>query len=192
MAERMGRSGGANPARDRLPVRPENLSEFRLGQLVLLLSVAEQKASVHPLDVERIGYYDFFSANPFLVFDSDQEQRRELVLAGLDSKSLSYQSSAQRFSNRRARLQHDIALLVAYGLMHARVHAKSVSYKLTDEGREFACKFGSLYARAYRKSADLVVHHLSRFSDTKIRNEATRWLKAAAFMIDLFDIEEAP
>ena len=192
MAERKSSHRKERLTVDRLPVRPENLLEFRLGQLVLLLSVAEKKDPTHPLDVERIGYYDFFSANPFLVFGGDKERKRELVLAGLESKSLSYQSSAQRFSNRRARLQHDLALLVAYDLVHPRVHARYVSYGLTDEGRGFATKFGSLYARAYSKSASLIVRHLSKFSDTKIRDEATRWLKAAAFMVDLYDIEGAP
>jgi hypothetical protein len=122
---------------ERLPVRPESLDFFRLGRLLVLLSTASEAKAARPLDLERLGYYDFFAANPFLVFGGEDE-RRELVLAGFDSRNLSYQSSAQRSTNRRARLQYDLALLVAYGLVRPEVVANRVAYSLTDHGAEFA------------------------------------------------------
>jgi hypothetical protein len=79
------------------------------------------------------------------------------VLAGFDSRNLSYQSSAQRFTNRRARLQYDLALLVSYGLVRPEVVAKRVAYGLTDDGAELADRFESLYVRSYRKSAQMIV-----------------------------------
>ncbi|MFF8434669.1 hypothetical protein [Streptomyces bacillaris] len=48
---------------------PEDEVTFRLAQLLLLDAVAGQDAKGASL--ERIAYYDFLSANPFLVVDSD-------------------------------------------------------------------------------------------------------------------------
>jgi hypothetical protein len=149
-------------------VRPESLDLFRLGRLLVLLSTASEAKAARPLDLERLGYYDFFAANPFLVFGGDDE-RRELVLAGFDSRNLSYQSSAQRFTNRRSRLQYDLALLVAYGLVRPEVVAKRVAYGLTDDGAKFADRFESLYARSYRKSAQMIVARLNRLTDARLR-----------------------
>jgi hypothetical protein len=173
---------------ERLPVRPESLDLFRLGRLLVLLSTAAGAKAARPLDLERLGYYDFFAANPFLVFGGDDE-RRELVLAGFDSRNLSYQSSAQRFTNRRARLQYDLSLLVSYGLVRPEVVARRVAYGLTDDGGELAEHFESLYARSYRKSAKMVVARLNRLTDTRLREDAKRWLRAEALLIDLYDEE---
>jgi hypothetical protein len=89
---------------------------FRLARLALLLELAPQLPNHKPLDIERLGYYDFFAANPFLIVEVEDPLRRDLILAGFDSRNLSYQSSAQRFTSRRARLQHDLAMLVAPSL----------------------------------------------------------------------------
>jgi hypothetical protein len=171
-------------------LRPEHLTAFRLGQLLLLLDIARLRGKSRPIDIERIGYYDFFAANPFLVFGADANSARDLVLAGFDSRSFSYHSSAQRFSNRRARLQHDLAFLIAYGLLTARAEGKRVRYELTEAGESAARGFESLYARAYRTSAEMVVRRLGSLTDTRLRNEAKRWLRAEAFMIDLYDVAE--
>ncbi|WP_338069306.1 hypothetical protein, partial [Streptomyces antimycoticus] len=86
---------------------PEDEVTFRLAQLLLLLdAVAEQ--DVKGASLERIGYYDFLSANPFLVVDSDGREGNMLRLAGFDPRVLSYASSSQRFTSRRERIQHDL------------------------------------------------------------------------------------
>ena len=86
---------------------PEDEVTFRLAQLLLLLeAVAGQDAK--GANLERIGYYDFLSANPFLVVASDGREGSLLRLAGFDPQVLSYASSSQRFTSRRERIQHDL------------------------------------------------------------------------------------
>lgn len=169
--------------------RPDRLVELRLGQLLILLDVLGKHAKADWPDIDRIGACDFFAANPFLVFDDEPIQRRELVMAGFDSQNLSYQSSAQRFSNRRARLRSDLAQLVALGLAAPTAANRRVVYALTDNGREVASKLTALYARSYRTSAAMIVAKLSRLSDKRINEQTRQWLKADAFLIDIYDVE---
>lgn len=183
---------GARPAdTGPVPLRPDNLTHFRLARLALLLDVAPQLPNAKPLDVERLGYYDFFAANPFLIVENEDPLRRELVLAGFDSRNLSYQSSAQRFTSRRARLQHDLAMLVAYGLVHAHADQRRVVYALTDAGGDMTAALRSLYARAYRRSVDIIVRRLNRLSDKSLRESAQGWLAAEGLLIDLYDSRTA-
>lgn len=141
------------------------------------------------MDIERLAFYDFFSANPFLIFDVDDEERRELILAGFDSRTLSYQSSAQRFSNRRQRLQHDLAWLTSYALIHVAPVQGKVSYGLTEQGKETATALQSLYALSFTESARLVTDRLNRLTDKSLRDRAKGWLRAESLMIDLYDVE---
>lgn len=183
---------GAKPAdTGPVPLRPDNLTQFRLARLALLLDLAPQLPNAKPLDVERLGYYDFFAANPFLIIKDDDPLRRELVLAGFDSRNLSYQSSAQRFTSRRARLQHDLAMLVAYGLVHVHADQRRVIYALTEAGEDMTAALRSLYARAYRRSVDIIVRRLNRLSDKALRESAQDWLAAEGLLIDLYDVETA-
>jgi hypothetical protein len=170
-----------------LPLRPDDLLAFRLGRLLLLLDVVPALPSPKPMDIERISLYDFFADNPFLVFRRDSAQHRALVLAGFDSRNLSYQSSAQRFSSRRERLQNDLAMLVAYQLVRAEPQARRVAYRLTDGGSLRAGELRSLYAQAYRRSAELVARELNRLSDRALQEQTRQWLQADELLIDLFD-----
>lgn len=170
-----------------LPLRPDDLLAFRLGRLILLLDTVPGLPSPKPMDVERISLYDFFADNPFLIFGRDTDEHETLVLAGFDSRNLSYQSSAQRFSSRRERLQHDLATLIAYGLASATTEARRVVYSLTDTGREHAASLRSLYAHAYRSSAALVSRTLNKLSDRALQEETRRWLRADELLIDLFE-----
>ena len=137
--------------------------------------------------MERISLYDFFADNPFLIFGRDTDEHQTLVLAGFDSRNLSYQSSAQRFSSRRERLQHDLATLVAYGLTSATTEARRVVYALTDAGRDHAAALRSLYAQAYRSSAALVGRVLNKLSDRALQEQTRNWLRADELLIDLFE-----
>jgi hypothetical protein len=176
---------------DALPLRPDDLLAFRLGRLLLLLDIVPGLPSSKPMDIERISLYDFFADNPFLVFGRDTNQHRTLVLAGFDSRSLSYQSSAQRFSSRRERLQHDLAMLVAYGLVRAEPQARRVAYGLSDSGSSRAGELRSLYAQAYRRSAELIARELNRLSDRALQQQTREWLQADELLIDLFETSVA-
>lgn len=181
-------------------VVPEDDVVFRLAQLVLLL------ASLRELDppgasIERLGYYDFLVANPMLVLaDEGDRDRKRLLMAGFDGRALSYASPAHRFTTRRERLQHDLALLVAYGLVAPTVD-KSVLYAATAEGVELAGKFSAVYARSYRLSAEILLGRLRRLSDTRLREAVKTWTATALDSarpeaLDLLDaihlLEESP
>ncbi len=180
-------AGGVERFPDALPLRPDDLLAFRLGRLVLLLDTVPGLPSAKPFDIERISFYDFFADNPFLIFGRDTPEHETLVMAGFDSRNLSYQSSAQRFSSRRERLQHDLATLVAYGLAAAVPEARRVVYALTESGTDYAVSLLSLYAQAYRTSAALVGRVLNRFSDRALQEQTRRWLRADDLLIDLFE-----
>jgi hypothetical protein len=177
---------------DALPLRPDDLLAFRLGRLLLLLNTVPSLPSPKTMDIERISLYDFFADNPFLIFGRDTDEHQTLVLAGFDSRNLSYQSSAQRFSSRRERLQHDLAVLLAYTLVSARAEARRVAYGLTDSGRERARGLRSLYAQGYRQSAELVGRELNRLSDRRLQERTREWLQADELLIDLFEPVSAP
>ncbi len=100
------------------------------------------------MDVERLATYDFFADNPLLVFAPGTSERTAVLTAGFDSTTLSYHSASQRFSNRRARLEHDLAELLARGLIK---HAQRKAGRLRADSRPagFAAAFCPVYANAY-------------------------------------------
>ena len=170
-----------------VPLRPEDLLEFRLGRLLILLEVTPAVPSPKILHLERIGYYDFFADNPFLIFGEGTEQRRRLILAGFSARTLSYHSAAQRFANRRARLQHDLALLVSRGLLGVATEGRHVAFALNQAGADAAGSLRTFYSSAYRASADLVVRELNRLSDKRLGERAREWLAGDEFLVDLYD-----
>jgi hypothetical protein len=171
----------------RLVVRPDDLLTFRCARLLLLLDVAAALELKKPLDIERLGFYDFFSANPFLVVGQDEDARRQVGLAGFSSYDLSYQSSGHRFANRRARLRNDLAVLIGYGAAAASVETKRVVYAISESGQVLVAELNSLYASAYRKSAEIVLRRLDRLADKRLREDAKRWLNDERLLIDLYD-----
>lgn len=180
--------GGNVDALDVAPCDAESHDVFRLAQLVLLLSVTAEVGK--PVsNVDRLGYYDFFAANPFVVVPAtgtarDDHDRLTLKLAGFSEDQLSYASTGQRWVSRRQRLQHDLALLVAYGLVSLR----DGSIALTDRGTELAEDMSTIYADAYRTSANVVVRRLAQLSsDARLRDKVQEWLGASWLDVDLFD-----
>ncbi|MEU8388831.1 hypothetical protein [Micromonospora sp. NPDC048843] len=167
----------------RLPVAPEDHVLFRLTQLLLLMRIVASPEDTG-LGLERLGYYEFFSANPFLVIGEDETQvRAQLHMAGFDERQLSYTSSGQRFANRRRRLQHDIALLVAYDL----ATLKPGGWCLTPRGLSTAEQMTALYAEQYMTAVRLVVRRLARFrNDTALARQARQWLREPALILDLY------
>ena len=167
---------------------PEELTLFRLGQLLLLLSTA-QDLGVSPPSLERLGYYDFFAANPFIVFPEDSPQRRSLRLSGLSSKTLAYASASQRWATRRERLQHDVALLVAHGLAERQAQGRVLGYSASDEGLRLTSELRSLYSQSFRRSAELVLTELSRLSDRKLVSFAESALRQSPLVIDIYGVD---
>jgi DNA-binding transcriptional ArsR family regulator len=165
--------------------RPDDLALSRLARLTLLLATVPGEQQAKPMDVERIATYDFFADNPLLVFAQGTPQHAAVLAAGFDSVTLSYHSASQRFSNRRARLQHDLAQLLARGLIVSRADGKRVVYELTDGGRALAGAFSSVYAQAYRESARLVTQTLNRLGPRQLRDRTESMLNSEAFLVDL-------
>jgi hypothetical protein len=164
------------------PVAPEDHVLFRLAQLILLLRVVAPPDQPG-IGLERLGYYDFFSANPFQVVPNDDaEARAQLHLAGFDERQLSYASTGQRFANRRRRLQHDVALLVAYDLAEPR----SGGWGLTTRGLHTAEQLTALYADQYMASVSVVVARLIRLTDTGLARQARGWLREPGLLLDLY------
>jgi hypothetical protein len=166
--------------------RPDDLLFVRLARLVLLMAETPSQPNRKPADVQRLGTYDFFADNPLLLFGEESEQRRDLLIAGFDPRSLSYHSSSQRFTNRCARMQHDLANLLARGVIAARLEGSRVVYVLADTGVKLAKQFTSSYADAYRVSARLVARDLNRLSDTRLRERIAQVVEARPFVIDLY------
>jgi hypothetical protein len=155
-------------------VVPEDDVIFRLAQLLLLLA-SLQRLGQPGISLERLGCYDFLVANPLLVVtDENDADRKRLLMAGFDGRALSYASPAHRFTTRRERLQHDLALLVAFGLVAPAVD-KSVLYTVTSSGLDLAGRFTAVYARSYRLSAEILVRRLSRLSDKRLRDAVRTW-----------------
>lgn len=165
--------------------RPDDLTISRLARLTLLLAAAPGQPNAKPLDVERIATYDFFADNPLLVFAPGTPEHIEVLLAGFDAQTLSYHSASQRFSNRRGRLQHDLAQLLARGLIRTHIDGKRVVYELTSAGEELAGTFSSVYAQAYLLSARLITKALNRLGPRQLRDSTARMLDAQSFLVDL-------
>lgn len=161
---------------------PEDHTTFRLAQLLILIAeISPPKAKA--LGIERIGYNDFFAANPFAVIDAqNRAERARLHRAAFDERQLSYASTGSRFANRRQRLEHDLALLSAYRL----VTPSSTGYAATALGVEAANRFCALYAEQYRESVRVVHGRIKRLSDSQLAEQARQWLDTPSLLLDLY------
>jgi len=165
---------------------PEDHTVFRLAQLAILLDEITPRDS-KGIDLERVAYYDFFAANPFAIFeDGDISERARLHRAAFDERQLSYASTGSRFANRRRRLQHDFALLIAYGLATPR----GGGYAIAERGTDFVAELTALYAEQYRESVRVVHTRLKRLSDTQLAIAARRWLQTPSLLLDLYGDSE--
>lgn len=163
---------------------PEDHTAFRLAQLLLLFAEIAPAAE-KGMHLERIGYYDFFAANPFAVVgQEDRSSRARLHHAAFHESQLSYASTGSRFANRRQRLQHDLAVLVAYGLIARRADG----YAATELGERTAKQFSAMYAHQYRESVQVVHERLRRLSDTQLAKSARDWLRTPSLILDLFGV----
>ncbi|GCE75413.1 hypothetical protein CBZ_04690 [Cellulomonas biazotea] len=172
---------------DTRPWQADDSEVFRLAQLVLLLSVASELNK--PLKtVDRLGYYDFFAANPFVVIGRgptvrDRSDWVAVKLAGFTERQLSYASTGQRWVSRRRRLQRDLARLVALGL----VTFETGAIDLTRPGIELSKQLLTVYADGYRTSARIVMRRLNPLSDAKLTKSVQQWLGESWLDVDLLD-----
>src|SRR5579872_6020965 len=161
---------------------PETNANFRRGQLLLLLSMLSD-----PLPIDRIGYLEFFAANPHLIVRDNDAVRLEL--AGFHPDALSYQSAPERYANRRSRLRSDLAALTAWGYAKPQLVDGRITCGVTPGGRSAASRLTSLYADAYRRSVE-ILFPLFKLSDQALARQANRWLHVSdEAKIDLLDLE---
>ena len=161
---------------------PEAHSSFRRGQLLVLLSTFEAS-----LTIDRIGYLEFFAANPHLVIRDDVGSVR-LQLAGFSPSALTYQSAPERFANRRSRLRTDLSALTAWGYAQVGIDDGRIAVGLTELGRRHAGDLTSLYADAYRASIELI-RPLFRQSDAALARRASEWLAGIDHKVDILDVD---
>jgi hypothetical protein len=155
----------------------ENDRRFRVACLTLLLDVA---ADVSPsgVDADRLAVFDFLATNPLLLAgDEDGPDRARLRLAGFDDRALSYASAAQRFITRCQCLPDDLAWLVSYGLVEV-ILDKRARYRLTPVGQRTARSFNSMYARAFREAAAVVLSRLRHTPDPGLAEVMRQWSAA--------------
>jgi hypothetical protein len=167
-----------------ISVPPETHPSLRRGHLMLLLQQVDG-----PMTIDRIGYVEFFAANPFLVWRHACKERTRLLLAGLSPKALSYQATTERYANRRTRLRSDLAALAAWGYIVPAVVDKRLACELTPAGRGAAEGLGTLYADAYRLSVSLVLPKLRRVTNVELNRLARDWLRVDDLKIDLLDTD---
>lgn len=160
---------------------PEVHAAFRRGQLLVLLSAFDA-----PLTIDRIGYFEFFAANPHLIVQGSDAVRLEL--AGFNPAALSYQSAPERYANRRARLRSDLAALTGWGYARPSTDDGRIVCELTDRGRRAAHSLDSLYADAYRQSIAMI-RPLFRLSDARLAARASEWLGGNAMRLDVLDVD---
>ena len=174
--------------RSRIKFSAEDEDLFNSARLLLLFKILDKMEVRKGINIERIGYYDFFSAQPFLIFgEDDKETRLDLIYYGFESKTISYGSSSQRFENRREKLKQYLAGLIVRDLITIENIDGELVYSITETGKIVANMFNTFYDAAYQKSARLVIEKLKNLSNKKISMNAREWLKAEPFIIDLYN-----
>jgi hypothetical protein len=168
-------------------LRPDDVVEFRIAQLILLL--AESRTRPEALDLYRLSVLDFLAANPFLVVGDSDQAYKALRMAGFGAHSLSYAAPGQRYATRRERLINDLTLLVSYGLVTVAASAGHRIFEITAIGIELADQLPSNYADAYRASAHEMLPRIARLTDTALQRQLGGWLRADPVLFDLLDLD---
>jgi hypothetical protein len=179
-------SDNAQNWKSRLSFSAEDDLVFNAARLLLLLDELSE-LSEKGIDIERLSYYDFFAANPYVILSEDDPARLDFELEGFEPNKLEYSSSAQRFSSKRESIKQYLAVLLSRDLMDASNCEGKIVFKITESGKEVAKKINSMYALAYRKSVEFVIKRLKDLSDTKLWDFSRTWLEAKSFQIDLYE-----
>jgi hypothetical protein len=166
-------------------LRPDDVTTFRLAQLLLMLAETE---SIN-LDLERLSVTEFLAANPFLIVGNDRKERTALRLAGFGEHSLTYAAPGQRFATRRERIVNDVACLVSLGLAQVVIADQKRVIRATPFGVETAGRLTSVYADGYRESVRRVAPRISKLSDKGLQEHLNGWLRADPMLFDLVDAD---
>ena len=169
---------------------PEDAILFNSSRLLLLFKTLTEFRSMLTIGLDRLCYYDFFSANPFIIVEKDDPMWLELEIEGFEPNKLEYDSTPQRFRTKRVSIKQYLCLLLSKGLIKIENQSGKILYSITAKGIETSDKINSLYAIAYKKSAYLVINKLKDLSDTKLWENASKWLEAKSFQVDLYDMVE--
>lgn len=172
---------------DPIRISAESEDVFNSARLLLLFNVISSALGGKGTSINRLGYYDFFSAQPFLVFSEYSSTKIDLVLKGFELTTVSYMSSSQRFSNRREKLKYYLSSLLIRDLISIQNVDGEILYYITPRGKDIVNYFKTLYSLSYCQSAEIIVKKLSKLGDKRLDNEAKEWLKAKSFMMDLYD-----
>jgi hypothetical protein len=175
----------------RLIFAPEDAVVFNSSRLLLLFEVLSELRSKNGLDLERLCYYDFFSANPFLIITEDDPLHLEIEVEGFEPNKLEYISTAQRYSTKRASIKEYLALLLAKGLISVANKNGKLLYEITPLGIEISKQINTIYALAYRKSVSCIIKKLKDYSDKQLGEKASDWLEAKSFQVDLYDMVDS-
>lgn len=176
--------------KNKLIFSPEDAILFNSSRLLLLFKTLTEFKGMPSIGLERLSYYDFFSANPFLIVTKDDPTWVELEIEGFEPNKLEYVSTPQRFRTKRESMRQYLSLLLSKGLIKVNNQSGEILYSITSKGIETAERINSLYAMAYRKSAYIVINKLKDFSDKKLWENAAEWLEAKSFRVDLYDMVE--
>lgn len=161
---------------------------FNSARLLLLFEELS-KQSDKGIDIEKLTYYDFFAANPFVILsDDDSSARLDFELEGFVPNKLDYSSAAQRYSSKRESMKHYLAVLLCRGLICVTNEDAKIQFKVTEKGLSVVGQIHTMYSLAYRKSVRYVIKRLKDYSDTRLWESSRKWLEAKAFQIDLYDM----
>lgn len=167
---------------------PEDDIIFNSSRLLILFDVVRDLDIKKGMDLERLSYYDFFAANPFLIIKKDNPERIDLEIEGFISNKIEYYSTAQLYRTKRASLKQYLSLLITKGLINMINKDGKFIFNITQLGIDTSKKLNTMYALAYRKSVAIIVNMLKRYSDKKLWESANVWLESKSFQIDLYDL----
>jgi len=176
-----------NPMK-RLLLSPEDFTLFNSARLLLLLKGVDELGIEEGVDLERLSYYDFFAANPFLMIMEDDPSRIDLEVAGFETHTIEYISSSQRYRTKRSHLKQYLSVLLAKELIDVSNTNRKLYYKITQNGIEYTNEMKTMYACAYKESVLHIIKKLKRLSDKRLWEEASKWLEAKSFQVDLYDM----
>ncbi|MCI4039792.1 ABC-three component system middle component 2 [Streptomyces sp. TRM75563] len=83
---------------------------------------------------------------------------------------------SQRFTSRRERIQHGVALLASSGCCRVRNRGGSLTYTITEAGQDLGGRFIATYATSLTTVAGIVVRQLRKPTDKTLREQTERWL----------------
>jgi hypothetical protein len=178
------------PPNFKIVFSPEDDLLFNSARLLIFFEVFNKVKLLEGIDLERLCYYDFFAANPFIIIEKNDPLWLELELEGFDPCKLEYLSTAQRYRTKRESIKQYLALLLAKDLISVENIEGKILYHITPKGLGVSYKLSSMYAISYRKSVKFIVRELKRYKDSELWENASRWLEAKSFQIDLYDMVE--